>query len=286
MMSTSWFSSIKSYLTPSEEDWESWQRSQGPEHYQKSKIWDYFIAFYPKTKPPEVAMGPLDPQYECFHYCFGEFTPLIVRGQLKPSPIPYFRILLDVYSCNKGYVRTIKGEPEFIVLLRRAVMNNDLSELANFQYSSVSYKYDKIHAHTVAEYSLSRLLALLTENALVYQGYNTLRPISVKVCHEAWSIGLYSKKSSPSLLIKQAGRQIKKQSSAMTWDQNNSDFLPSSWPEYCGTLQKCSKCGSVCTKTHVFGECKECHITSVCSICGGIGADIGRDGLPKCATHV
>lgn len=285
----SWFStaftSLKSYVVPTEEDWEIWQKGQGPEHYQKSRVWQSFLAYAPKFKVPDVGITVSDSQYDCYHYCFGEFTPLIIRGQLKPSPIPYFRTLLDIYTCNKGYVRSIMGEREFISLLRKAIMENELSELAGFNYATLAYRYDKIHAHTVAEYSLSRLLALLTENALVYQGYNTLKPISIKSCHEAWSLGLYSKSTSPAMLIKKVVRQVTQDK---TWDQSPPNFLPSSWPEYCGTngLQKCSRCGAVCGRTYTFGECKECHITTVCSICGSVASDLARDGLPKCVQHL
>jgi hypothetical protein len=192
--------SIKSYVVPSEEDWDSWQKAQGPEHYEKSKVWSGFTSFYGKTSLPHSGISPDDPEYESFHYCFGEFTPLIIKGHLKPSPFPYFRLLLDIYSCNKGYLRSLKGEPEFILALRRSVLEADLTALANFPYSSVSYDYGKIHAHTVAQYSLSSLLALLTRNALAYQGgYNTLDPISYKLCDEVRSIGLYSKLSDQDL---------------------------------------------------------------------------------------
>ena len=185
------------------ETWELWQRKQPPSHYDKSDIFQYYLSYRSDFQPPPSAAST-GPNSLIYNYCFGDFAALLIDTSIKvgkeaaadvkqTSPsnrdhaILYFSLLLDVYDTCKGFSRKFRSDPTGISLLREIIHKNSLAPVHSHDFGIYSYDYGVLHAHTVAQYSLSTLLMLFVSNYLYHIGIQGNFPyIAPAVCQRAY----------------------------------------------------------------------------------------------------
>jgi hypothetical protein len=275
--------------------WEEWQRAQPPVHYEKSAIYEYFIAYDPQFIPPANNYGA-GANSNYYWYCFGQFTPFIATpynggGDL----VGYVYVLLNLYDVCKGVSRRITGDPVGISLLRKVAKNRTLSFLHEHDFSQYDYDYTRLHAHTVVQYSLSTLIMRFVANYIAALACNKIVfPIQSNKCKQAYNgyiFGDHRKVSDSTTVNMNKNFPIK--NDAITIQNNNNNNKPNhsehrnfSWPNDKTNLSKCSVCKRVCENLWgKFNICLDCHVTRVCSRCGGHAIIIAPDGLPKCVLH-
>jgi hypothetical protein len=93
---------------------------------------------------------------------------------------------LDIYDICKGYLRRVKGEPTCINILREVIRKRSLIPLQTF-HQNFAYPYDAIHAHTVAQYSLSTLIMRLVNHYMSQISSDYYPDISLNLCRDAYN---------------------------------------------------------------------------------------------------
>lgn len=245
--------------------WEEWQRSQVSEHYQKSDIFQYYLLYNPDHVNIITNAS--------YKYCFGEFT-CFINLQNGGNVLEYFTKLLNLYDICKGYSRKVTGDPYGITLLRQVLEKRTIVFLYDHDFTQYAYDYSKIHAHTVAKFSLSTLIMRLASNYLSFI-YNKVSfpTIMLSVCQQAQKaviFGIERKVSEPIDIVMNPSEK-----------SHNS-----SWPSDNLTCLRCKTCSRVTENLWgVFNSCLDCHTKRICSLCGHKAIIIGFDNLPKCVTH-
>lgn len=276
--------------------WGEWQRQQSSTHYEKSDLFQYYLSRRPNFLPPETSCLN-DYHREYYVYCFGDFASLIVNphsGKSKISDIiRYISLLLDIYDVCKGTARKVRGDPSGIALLRRVVINRDLEALHKYNFQSHCYPYDKIHAHTVAQYSLSTLLLRLLSH---YLNTTVMKHpyIAISMCKQAYDKHTFG-------IIANAQSRPISSSSPINIPSNKhktDDLHGHSWPKKPDNLEpinktinstkrlRCQICTRICENVWGnFNTCIDCYLKRVCSVCGVNAVVITADGFPKCTAH-
>lgn len=166
--------------------WIEWQRQQHPTHYEKSDIFQYYLSMRQTFRPPQNScMNGYNSKY--YIYCFGDFSSLLVNPIGNGNIIHYIHLLLDVYDICKGYLRRFKGEPACITMLRNVTLNQSLIPLKTYDFSTNAYPYISIHAHTVAQYSLSTLIMRFVAHYMSQISHKYYPNILVSSCQEAYT---------------------------------------------------------------------------------------------------
>ncbi len=167
--------------------WEAWQSMQLPLHFSTSNIYRFFLDAHPKYTP---LSNSVIHQLNCrgYVYCFGDFANLIVDPHGNSDKIVEYMILLvNVYDSCKGYTRKIKGDPEGISMLKNIISTKDISAMEDHDFNQYHYDYTKIHAHTVAAYSLSTLIMRLVSNYMYrLEHYSKYQSIASNICQQAF----------------------------------------------------------------------------------------------------
>jgi hypothetical protein len=202
--------------------------------------------------------------------------------------------------------RRLTGDPVGITILRNHVtsiynkafpktnsastLEKTLEELYNHDYSQYAYPYDKLHAHTVAQYSLSTLIMFLVSHYLsliIPRGnYVDIKPLICKKGFDSHAFGIPGTAN--------ANDDLSRFSNAININTTKSANVKlnlqqrgASWPPERTICQKCHSCQRM--TENLWGDysaCLDCHVNNVCSKCGGKGIIIaGDDGLPKCYYH-
>lgn len=173
--------------------WMEWQSKVLPEHYESSELVRSYKRQRPRFSPPKYSCAEIS--HEEYSYVMGEFAFLVcnpVNGALTEA-IEYVRLLVDIYDRCKGYSRMVQDPPS-ISRLRKVLKTNRLSYLSNYDFSQFDYPHEKLHAHTVAEYSLSTLLMKVLSHYLHQTGLEgKFRPISVSSCRRAMEAGTFGR---------------------------------------------------------------------------------------------
>lgn len=268
--------------TTSQEEWttwQEWQKHQLATHYEKSEIFQYYLKYRPEFQPPRYSCitGHSSRQYI---YCFGDFASLIVNPHGGGNVVDYFTTILDIYDVCKGSSRRIKGDPEGIALIRDVVQKRNLAPIKNHNFNQYTYDYSILHAHTVAQYSLSTLILRLASH---YMSYVTTQgdycPISLQACQKAYEKCIFGEP-----------RGIAPPSSSkpvdIPFNKPTMEERPLSWPRDNATCIRCKTCSRV--TENVWGKfeaCLDCHLKRICSECGMQAVIIGADTFPKCYYH-
>lgn len=257
------------------ETWEYWQKSQQKTHFEYSDIFAYYLSKRPQFKTPRFSYA-LSQQSKYYIYCFGDFTALLLSTQCSSNVIDYFTLLLDFYDVCKGTTRRLSGDPSGILCLRHVVAGHTLVPLQDHDLKQYLYDYTKIHAHTVAQYSLSTLLMRFAShymNCLSIKG--TYAAIELQYCQKTYDSGIFGEVEKKNITKPLA---INK--------PNIEEMKASSWPRNDSSSLRCKVCQRVCENLWgKFNTCLDCHLKRVCSVCSIQAVIISLDGLPKCEQH-
>lgn len=261
--------------------WLEWQKRQPVAHYEKSDIFQYYLSYRPQFEPPPFSsVSSMEANY--YIYCFGDFASLISNPPSAAGNVAdYLALLLDVYDTCKGMTRRITGDPAGILLLRDVVKTRNLTLFNDHDFSQYNYDYTKIHAHTVAQFSLSFLIMRFASNYHKRIDVNSknyvISGITCKNALDCSNFGrLNSRDRSTAIPI------------AIPKTTNEAEYeKPMSWPrdqqQSCARCQICSRIGE--RAWGKFNACIDCHMKRICSVCAHVGVVITTDGLPKCSTH-
>lgn len=140
--------------------WKLWQNSQPLSHYDKCDIFTYYLSKRQQFQIPKNTRV-MKENGIYYKYCFGDFSCLIVNTNINNNVediVKYISLLLDIYDTCKGYSRMITKDPNGINLLRDIIQDKSLNPLKSFDFKDILYPFHEIHAHTVAQYSLSTLI--------------------------------------------------------------------------------------------------------------------------------
>ncbi|CAH6418450.1 Hypothetical protein HVR_LOCUS158 [uncultured virus] len=274
--------------TPQDEwnTWEVWQRVQPPAHYEKSDIFQYYLIYRPEFQVPQHA-ATTGHHNKAFKYCFGDFTPLVVSSSGSCDIVSYCNLLLDVYDICKGFTRRFKGDPTGIILIREIVIKRDLTPLYNRDFSKYCYDYGLLHAHTVAQYSLSTLIMRLLTNYLYYACSRKYFPhITSEVCEKAYRTCAFGDRQRVETIpiTTSVPRSIPISPQP---GPNDEGKAASSWPGDPASYLRCNSCKRVTeNRWGTFNSCLDCHMKRICSKCGATPVVIiSVDKLPKCRLH-
>lgn len=202
-------------------------------------------------------------KYIC--YCFGDFTPLITNHILTAQEIiTLSQTLLYIYDQNKGYDRKYrKGDPVDITFLRTFAQGGGWDNIEKISFSKYHYPYHTLHAHTLAQYSLSTLLLRIIEHNLSFQ-HSQFLPFHVQKCIESYNNCNFA---------------------PVTKNYNSMIMTSSSWSSgmeyrYCPNCK--NKCDNLCGK---FQVCLNCYTYNVCRTCGARVQHYSDDHKPYCSLH-
>lgn len=252
--------------------WEIWQSQQPNSHFRTSDIYGLYISKRTDFIP---ISNEIDQQ---IIYCFGEFSSFISNGYSDMTVIQYLIVLMDLYDICKGSTRKILGDSDKISVLRNIVINRDISHLKSLNFNTYFYDYSKIHAHTVAQYSLSTLIYTFASNFLYYKGYNNCKKIDSTKCSSA-----YTKKLFGAANIAEKTVSISVPSKITTNEKIKSQSLPDNCDKILDNLFRCPTCTRMCENLWGnFSLCADCHTRRRCSICKDVASIITEDSLPKC----
>ena len=249
--------------------WEEWQQKQSKTHYIESYLSPYI--------PPKPGYKNL-----YFRYCFGDFENLIYMPETCNEG-NYFNLLINTYDKCKGYLRSLKGDHLGMSLLRKAVADKNCDELYNHNFHIYNYNYTSIHAHTVAQFSLSTLIMLLVSNYMHAKSYNSdhFPHIDIDLCKNAYNTKVFGDITYVNTTVVRGSAMNIKKSDAIGTRHCNS------WPGPVHHLpNKCTNCSRICE--NFWGNnkhCLDCHLYKVCFICGGQLFAIGKDNYPRCMIH-
>ena len=260
--------------------WEVWQRSQPTSHYEKSDIYSYYLTVSPQFKVPKFSAS-VSPKSTYYVYCFGDFAALLVNPSYDLTCVDianYCLLLLDFYDKCKGISRHITGDPVGISVLREVVKKNSSIPLHAHDFNQYAYDYGIIHAHTVAQYSLSTLLMRMVASYMnTTSSHGNYPAITVARCEKAYKEYAFGDRS-----------RLKFESTPINIPQKIfvEEGRCSSWPRDSATCSRCQICGRVSENLWgAFNSCLDCHMKRICSVCSLPAVVICSDNLPKCKLH-
>lgn len=235
--------------------WEAWQFTQPASHYDHSYIFKYYLYYRPQFDTPHNSVMFTDDQ-PLYSYCFGDFAPLIVNPRAGTNTISYIELLVDVYDVCKGYLRRFSSDPQGIKVLRDMISQKNITAMNLHDFKQYSYPIEKLHAHTVCQYSLSTLILRFAShffNQISGENGDTITP---KLCREAYENNFFGKP-------------------------------PSTATTLISSAIRCPMCNHNTERIYgKFSVCVDCHTKTVCSECGASSSDIDTDNLPKCSIHL
>lgn len=256
--------------------WSTWQAQRDDAHFV---AFDAYLAFFraqPESFfPPSCVSSGSDAKF--FWYAFGVFTPLIVAKPLTPSQaLSFGASLLALYDANKGYARLFTGDPPGIAHLRACVSAQNLSLLRSYDYAPYAYDVSQLHAHTVAQFSLSSLVLFILSHSLHRSGA-AVPHVDPALLRDAYARKAFCK-------------VLKNSAVASFWDPHaDRPFIYSGacsrWDV--DTKFACSRCKRLSeTLWGHYQLCLDCYKTKACYVCGDSQvASINDDGFPRCSEH-
>lgn len=274
------------YRNNTEDEWETWtqwQRQQNTSHYEKSDIFQYYLLKRPNFQPPDTSCLN-DYHREYYIYCFGDFAALIVNPHSGGDILRYISLLLDIYDVCKGTARKVRGDPASIAFLRRVISTRNVEILYRYNFDPHCYPYNKLHAHTVAQYSLSTLLLRLLShylNQTIARG--SYPSIAISTCKEAYDSGIFGVVANNKLRHQPvSSTPIDIVINKCKSEEIHGRSLPDNPPK----RLRCKICTRICENVWgKFKSCIDCHLKRICSVCGAPAVVIASDGFPKCSDH-
>lgn len=256
--------------------WATWQAQRDDAHFAAFAAYSTFFRAQPDSffPPTCVTSGP-DAKY--YWYALGVFAPLVVADALTPAQtMSLATSLLTTYDSNKGYTRLLRGDPPAIAHVRSCVNQQNLALLRSYDYTPYAYDVSELHAHTVAQFSLSSLLLRLLAHALHRSG-STAPRITVECCKAAYDRKTFCK-------------SLANVSVASFWDPHaDRPFMYgggcSRWAV--SAKYSCSLCRRLSeTLWGHYHLCLDCYKTKACYVCGDSRvASTNEDGFPRCQEH-
>lgn len=290
---TNWLSWTTTDTQNEWEAWEIWQRSQPAAHYEKSEMFQHYLAYRPQFSCLKNSVL-LYENSNYYVYCFGDFAAILINQNTVSistnEAVNYCNLLLDFYDICKGISRRITGDPVCISILRDVVNRNSILPLFKHDFDQYRYDYTILHAHTVCQYSLSTLLMRLLCNFLSkFSVELQFEEIKLKLCQSAYNNLNYGAiKNNITLPEKVPSKYLSRSSSKPLSVPERiliEEERGSSWPRNL-SCSRCSKCTRV--SENLWGDhhtCLDCHMKRICSKCGTTATVIGTDKLPKCEAH-
>ncbi len=286
------YEAITNYVIGSKyscEEWRKWQATRALAHYTSSDTFKYYVTQKPNTISSisnvdgysAISINAITIYQAYYDYCFGDFSVLLISPQGGESGvIKYATMLLELYDVCKGYSRKLFGDSLFISALREFTVTKDCNTLAKFPYVDYNYDYSEIHAHTVAVFSLTSLIALLMKNYIGhYDPQYKLETISHSLCAKAYNESVFGF-IKPSLKMQQA-------SAVINIPKLNQEFKLEkckTWPQISSI--KCKRCFRLTEGSWgKFNVCIDCYVKRVCASCGAEAHEIGNNKLPICSFH-
>lgn len=263
--------------------WLEWQKKQPVTLFEKCELFDYYLSKRPNFLSSDLPYSSCLTSYNKKHYvyCFGDFAILIATSNSGGrNVVDFISVLLDIYDTCKGYFRAFKGDAAGISLLREVVAKRNISVLNSHNFNQYNYPYNKIHAHTVAQFSLSTLLMkVLSDYLIMITNNQTCSSIEVGLCKKAFDANEFGKvleaKTTNSIGINIQQAKVRGTPKINSWPQIENDFE-----------QRCSVCQRVSESLwSQFSLCLDCYLKRRCSKCGKEAIIIGVDSLPKCNIH-
>lgn len=278
---TDWITWTNTTIQEEWNTWEEWQRHQQPSHYEKSEIFQYYLTMRTNFQPPtDSCITAYNSKY--YIYCFGDFAALLVNPHGGGNILDYITLLIDMYDVCKGVSRRLKGDPTCITVLREIITRRTLDPLQKLHLDQYAYPYNTIHAHTVAEYSLSTLIMRLISHYISKTSTRGYYPnILSSLCQTAYTscnfgapVIISTPKGSAAISIIQPQKT------------KSDDIRGCSWPQDKSKYFRCKICTRMTENLWGnFNACVDCHLKRICSVCGSQAVIISNDGLPKCAFH-
>jgi|SRR5437868_3358928 len=273
-----------SSYTPQEEwnTWLEWQKNQPISLFEKSDIFQYYLSRRPNFQPPQYSSVTLyNSKY--YIYCFGDFTTLLLNPHGGGNATEFINLIIDIYDVCKGYSRRLAGDPNGITILRESMNKLSLVPLQNHDFTQYNYPYQNIHAHTVAQYSLSTLLMRLISHYMSNVstvGYYS--SICIKTCQKTMEKNTFGKP----IIISSSTNKTTASISIQQQKPKSDEFRGHSWPRDQITCLRCKSCDRVTENVWGnFSVCIDCHLKRICSVCGSQAIIIGADNFPKCYYH-
>lgn len=265
-----------------------WQSKQPAIHFHSSEIYDNFLINNPEFQSDTYHTKNSDSINTS--YCFGLFNNFVMTGNNRNNIFKLFGDLLSLYDLNKGTMRSLRGDPDAIIILRKSYVENTVEYFMEFDFEPYLYPYHQIHAHTMSQYSLHTLIMRLISHALNFiEPSKNFNPVESWLCNKAWAQGVYGNPTlqSPYPRLSVYGidhltRSISNILPTMTSKGNLS--LPT------GTQPsrelKCSKCFHNATELWSdYDLCYHCFINNFCICCGDQASSKASDGYPRCYIH-
>ena len=256
--------------------WAAWQALRDDSHYSEFPAYHDFFLSQPDSFFPRNCASS-EPNAKHYWYAFGVFTPLLVAKPLRPDQAMSFATsLLTVYDSNKGYSRMLTGDPPAIAHLRSCVADSNLAALRTYDYSPYAYDPSRVHAHTVAQFSLSSLLMRLLSHSLHCSGA-AVPSVPAAPLRDAYD-------------RKEFCKVLKNFSTASFWDPHAArPFI------YAGNCSRwtvsaqfsCSRCARLSEALWGYYQlCLDCYKTKACYVCGdSLITSLNEDGFPRCSDH-
>lgn len=252
--------------------WLEWQEKQTSAHFV-----DCALASYIPIK------SGLNTIY--MKYCFGLYSNLIYMPE-HCEIFAYINSLITIYDACKGYVRTLKGDPIGIVLMRKVITDRKVDALYVHDFQCYNYNYKVLHGHTVGYHSLSTLFMFFLSNYMYYySSCNDYFPyIDIDACKD-----VYNNKHFGDICYI---NQVKKTTSSINIklpEKKEKSIAYNSWPSVMNNANtsKCESCERVCE--NFWGKkrhCLDCHLYKVCKECGGQVFTKDKSGYPVCVIHM
>jgi len=266
--------------------WIQWQQKQPKDHFKRSIIYEHYkksvkipwdVSAAEFSVMSTKALTATETHYE---YCFGDFYTFFIPTDRDIGIFGMFEKLLEMYDVCKGYSRVLFGDTEAISDLRKMTEAKDEKAIKIFDFTQYVYDYDRIHAHTVACFSLSTLVMTIASNYIGRKVINHPQlhiVINFERCKHAYESAAFGL---PEEIVSMKTAPI--------------DIIPNyrlhgssrSLPIIKQT--KCNSCGRL--SEGMWGKfhcCLDCHLKKICSSCGANAQGTSaNDDMPKCAFHL
>jgi len=226
--------------------------------YSKESEWEKWLNWQRKNKIPEKSYSIEYFSNNYFKVCsnslnkyydnFGDFAYFIEYSYKEEI----LEELLHFYDSCKGYARYFTGDPSCITSLRTFLKTGDDKILLSINFNEYLYDYKKVHAYTVASFSLSTLVMRIAAHNLFKMSKLSTYNIELIII--------------PTIKMNTTGEKL--------------------FCEEIEIFQVCPNCKRLCDKLWgAFSVCVDCHKTKICSKCGkNNDVIVGNlnDSLPKC----